>query len=235
MAEITLQLTDARMEALEQALEEEGLGSVEGFMQDYLIELFTEKVPFEIQAQIQKRLDAERQQGQRDSGETGEKTDTAALSVQEEAPVKNTGGSRPLQAEDIGFRDDVLRFDSHLNFKLDPDIPTLYEALGVHDDIEKPGGLYNAYINFDLETDRPSDHLELAVCSRGGGEDTLIYRLNAEEQAMLLPKMDAYCRQRRGRSLEEAVQQYAMERDLERERKPTDNRKKAGRKKQQER
>lgn len=219
MAEITLHLTDARMEALEQVMEEEGFGSVENLLQDYLIDLFTEKVPFEIQAQIQKRLDAERQQGQRDSEGAGEKSETVALSGQE-APVKYTSGSRPLQAEDIGFRDDVLRFDSHLNFKLDPDIPTLYEALGVHDDIEKPGGLYNAYINFDLETDRPSDHLELAVCLRGGGEDTLIYRLNAEEQAMLLPKMDAYCRQRRGRSLEEAVQQYAMERDMERERKP---------------
>ena len=45
---------------------------------------------------------------------------------------------------------------------------------------------------------------------------------------MLLPKMDAYCRQRRGRSLEEAVQQYAMERDLERERKPRSGHGKTG-------
>ena len=234
MAEITLHLTDARMEALEQALEEEGLGSVEDFMQDYLIDLFTEKVPYEVQVQIQKQLDAERQNAQRDSGEAGEKAETAALSGQE-APAKYTSGSRPLRAEDIGFRDDVLRYDNCLNFKLDPDIPTLYEALGVHDDIEKPGGLYNAYANFDLETGKPSDHLELAACSRDGGEDTLYYRLSAEEQALLLPEMDEYCQQRRGRSLEESVQQYAMERDIERERKPQNTRGKTGRRKQPER
>ncbi|MBQ9347575.1 MAG: hypothetical protein IJT94_09600 [Oscillibacter sp.] len=234
MAEITLHLTDARMEALEQALEEEGLGGVENYMQDTLIDLFTEKVPFDIQARIQKRIDAERQQGHINSELAGERAETAALSGQE-APVKYTSGSRPLRAEDIGFRDDVLRHDSLLNFKLDPDIPTLYEALGVHDDIERPGGLYNAYANFDLETGKPSDHLELAVCSQDGGEETLYYRLSAEEQAMLLPEMDKYSRQRRGRSLEESVQQYAMNRDIERERKPQNGRGKTGRKKQPER
>lgn len=234
MAEITLQLTDARMEALEQALEEEGLGSVEGFMQDYLIDLFSEKVPYEVQIQIQKQLDANRQNAQRDSGEAGERTETAALSVQE-APVKYTSGSRPLRAEDIGFRDDVLRYDSRLNFKLDPDIPTLYEALGVHDDIEKPGGLYNAYVNFDLETGKPSDHLELAVCSQDGGEDTLLYRLSAGEQAILLPKMDEYLQRRHGRSLEESVQKYAADRGIDQERKSGSSRKKTGKKKRPER
>lgn len=234
MAEITLQLTDARMEALEQALEEEGLGSVEGFMQDYLIDLFSEKVPYEVQIQIQKQLDANRQKAQRDSGEAGERTETAALSVQE-APVKYTSGSRPLRAEDIGFRDDVLRYDSRLNFKLDPDIPTLYEALGVHDDIEKPGGLYNAYVNFDLETGKPSDHLELAVCSQDGGEDTLLYRLSAGEQAILLPKMDEYLQRRHGRSLEESVQKYAADRGIDQERKSGSSRKKTGKKKRPER
>lgn len=234
MAEITLHLTDARMEALEQAMEEEGLGSVENYMQDSLIDLFTEKVPFDIQVRIQKQIDAERHQEQGDSEAAGEKAETVSLSDQE-APAKYTSGSRPLRAEDIGFRDDVLRYDNCLNFKLDPDIPTLYEALGVHDDIEKPGGLYNAYSNFDLETGKPSDHLELAVCSQDGGEDTLYYRLSAEEQAMLLPKMDEYSKLRRGRSLEDSIQSYAMNRDLERERKPQNGRGKADRRKQPER
>ncbi|MBP5718615.1 MAG: hypothetical protein J6X53_06515 [Abditibacteriota bacterium] len=235
MAEITLQLTDARMEALEQALEEEGLGSVEGFMQDYLIDLFSEKVPYEVQIQIQKQLDAERQRRRKDYGDSGEKTEPSALSNQEEIPGKYTGGSRPLRAEDIGFRDDVLRYDSRLNFKLDPDIPTLYEALGVHDDIEKPGGLYNAYVNFDLETGKPSDHLELAVCSQDGGEDTLLYRLSAGEQAILLPKMDEYLQRRHGRSLEESVQKYAADRGIDQERKSGSSRKKTGKKKRPER
>ena len=59
MAEITLHLNDYRMEALEEALEDSG--GVEKTTQDYLIDLYSETVPFEKQREIQKRIDAERQ------------------------------------------------------------------------------------------------------------------------------------------------------------------------------
>ena len=59
MAEIILHLNDYRMEALDEALEDSG--GVEKWMQDYLIDLYSDTVPFDKQREIQKRIDAERQ------------------------------------------------------------------------------------------------------------------------------------------------------------------------------
>lgn len=58
--EINLWLDSHRMEALEKAMEAEDT-SVQEYMQDYLIELYTEMVPLEEQQRVDKIIAAERQ------------------------------------------------------------------------------------------------------------------------------------------------------------------------------
>ena len=81
MAEITLYLNDYRMETLEEALEDSG--GVEKTMQDYLIDLYSETVPFNRQREIQKRIDAE---NRRENSEPEK-------AIQSDAPEEN---QRPI-------------------------------------------------------------------------------------------------------------------------------------------
>ena len=69
MAQVVLTLHDYRMEALEKVMED--TGGVERFLQDYLIDLYSERVPLEEQSRIQKRIDAERQHKQSDAQKSG--------------------------------------------------------------------------------------------------------------------------------------------------------------------
>ena len=210
MAEITLHLNDYRMEALEEALEDSG--GVERTMQDYLIDLYSETVPFEKQREIQKRIDAERQRGNPEPG---------AAAVQPDAPEENQypilTAVRPLQPGDIEFRDDVLQFNNLLNFKFDPDLP-LCEMFGVHDDIMKPGGLISVYVDYDLEAEKPENCLQVTLSSaKSGGSEDFRYPLSAEEIATLLPKMEDYCQWNRGESLADCAAAYRAAESLKRE------------------
>ena len=56
----------------------------------------------------------------------------------------------------------------------------------------------NIYANYDLEARRVCDTLEVYLQRGNGDEEAFKYRLSAEEQALLLPKMDAYCQARLG-------------------------------------
>ena len=94
------------------------------------------------------------------------------------------------------------------------------EALGVPDDINVPGGLINAYINYNLAARKPDADLDVVLSTEDEcGEESVLYHLSEAEAAMLLPRMDAYCKSTRGRGLEEIAQSYAVNRDLEREKK----------------
>ena len=210
MAEIILHLNDYRMEALDEALEDSG--GVEKWMQDYLIDLYSDTVPFDKQREIQKRIDAERQRA-------NPEPETAVQSgAAEETQKPVLTAVRPLQPEDIAFRDDVLQFDHLLNFKMDPDLP-LCEMFGVHDDIMKPGGLISVYINYDMDAEKPEDHLEVTLSSeKSGGSEDFRYPLSAEELAVLLPKMDAYCQRNLGKSLADCALAYRASESLNRER-----------------
>ena len=213
MAEIVLYMSDYRMDALKKAMEEQGLGSVENHMQNYLIDFFTDTVPITEQLRIQKRMDAERQQ--KDTAlERAEPSDT-------EKPEFRTK-TRPLRAEEIAFEDDVLQFGNRLNFKFEPGI-SICELLGVPDDIWEPDGLANAYINYNLETEQPDDSIVAALSVDGQCSDTkdVRYPISAEEQAMLLPAMDAYCREKTGRSLAEYAVANRAAQSLDQERQPT--------------
>ena len=198
MAEITLQLHDYRMEALEEVMEERGT-SVEKFCQDALIDLYSSEVPFDRQEEIQRRIDAERE-------------------PVPESPPKEPDPSiesvRPLRAEDMKFYDAVLPHENLLNFKFIPD-SQLCEAFGAGEDIEEPGALVSVYANFDMAAGRPVETLTVTLTvdesvSIDGAADYQ-YRMSAEELAALLPKMDSYYRKQRGVSLAERAREYAEE------------------------
>ena len=198
MAEITLQLHDYRMEALEEVMEERGT-SVEKFCQDALIDLYSSEVPFDRQEEIQRRIDAEREP------------------VPESPPKKHDPpieSVRPLRAEDMKFHDTVLPHENLLNFKFVPD-SQLCEAFGAGEDIEEPGALVSVYANFDMAAGRPVDTLDVTFTvdesvSIDGMADYQC-RMSAEGLASLLPRMDAYYRAHRGVSLAERAREYAEE------------------------
>ena len=172
MAEITLQLHDYRMEALEEVMEERGT-SVEKFCQDALIELYCSEVPFEKQREIQERIDGKR-------GRT-ESPVSESPPPKPDPPIESV---RPLRAEDMEFHDDVLRFHNFLNFKFVPN-PALCEAFGVGDNIEEPGALVSVYANFDMAAGRPAETLNVTLTvdesvSVDGAADYQ-YRMSAEE------------------------------------------------------
>ena len=198
MAEITLQLHDYRMEALEEVMEERGT-SVEKFCQDALIELYSSEVPFDRREEIQRRLDAEREPV------------PESPPKEPDPPIESV---RPLRAEDMNFRDDVLCWDKLLNFKFVPDL-TLCEAFGVHDNIEETGALVSVYANFDMAAGRPVETLTVTLTvdesvSIDGAADYQ-YRMSAEELVTLSQKMDAYYQRKRGISLAERAREYAEE------------------------
>ena len=73
----------------------------------------------------------------------------------------------------------------------------------------------NIYANYDLDARRVCDTLEVYLQRGNGDEEAFKYRLSAEEQALLLPKMDAYCQTRLGQTLEECCADYLSEQSQE--------------------
>ena len=56
---------------------------------------------------------------------------------------------------------------------------------------------------YDLDARRVCDTLEVYLQRGNGDEEAFKYRLSAEEQALLLTKMNTYCQEHWGQSLEE--------------------------------
>lgn len=73
----------------------------------------------------------------------------------------------------------------------------------------------NIYANYDLEARRVCDTLEMYLQRGNGDEEAFKYRLSAEEQALLLPKMNTYCQEHWGQSLEECSADYLAEQSQE--------------------
>ena len=69
----------------------------------------------------------------------------------------------------------------------------------------------NIYANYDLDARRVCDTLEVYLQRGNGDEEAFKYRLSAEEQALLLPRMNTYCQEYWGQSLEECSANYLSE------------------------
>ena len=118
-----------------------------------------------------------------------------------------TYGERELRPEDISFADEICEEDGRLNFYLES-FDGLDEVLGTNVCTTETDDYVNVYADFDLEHGLVADTL-LVILHRGDGTDRQHeYPLSPEEQALLLPKMEAYCLEQTGLSLAEYRSQY---------------------------
>ena len=129
--------------------------------------------------------------------------------TQDNEPVY-LSGSRTLRAEDISFAEDIVQNDNLLEFYME----VVFDAdkvFGTHVCTGDNDDYVNVYANCDMDARRVCDTLEVYLVRGDGSEQDCKYRLSAEERALLLPKMEEYCQQRWGQSLEECCADYAEE------------------------
>ena len=101
-------------------------------------------------------------------------------------------GSRRLCAEDISFAEDIIQNDNLLEFYMEVSF-NADQVFGTDVCTSENDDWLNIYANYDLEA----------------------RRLSAEEQALLLPKMNAYCQEHWGQTLEECSADYLAEQSKE--------------------
>lgn len=131
--------------------------------------------------------------------------------TQEGEPVY-LSGSRSLRSEDISFAEDIIQNDNMLEFYMELSFDA-DRVFGTHVCTTENDDWLNVYANYDMETRRICDTLEVYLVRGDGSEQDYKYRLTEEEQALLLPKMEDYCQQQWGQSLEKCCADYLAEQD----------------------
>ena len=69
----------------------------------------------------------------------------------------------------------------------------------------------NVYANYDMTSGQVCDELEVDLHWADGREESVEYRLNAVEKAVLLRKMDTYCQEQTGQTLKDYSAQLLAE------------------------
>jgi len=119
-------------------------------------------------------------------------------------------GKHPFDWEDISFEQEIIADDGKLNFY----VPIYFDAYGIFGDAVsklEPDDSYNVYANFDLNESDISEYLEIVVKYGDGHDELAYYHLVPEEQEMFLRKMDDYCMETTGKSLNDWQQEYRQE------------------------
>ena len=115
-------------------------------------------------------------------------------------------GSERIQESQISFAEDIVENDGRLNFYLevvfDPD-----KVFGTHVCTEDNDDYVNVYANYDLDAGQVCEDLSI-VLVQDDADIEYLYRLSPEEQEVFSRKMDEYCRQRLGQTLENCRQEY---------------------------
>lgn len=122
-------------------------------------------------------------------------------------------GSRTLCAEDISFAGDIVPNGHLLEFYME----SIFDAdavFGTNVCTTENDDWLNAYANYDLERGCVCDTLIVDLVFTDSSEQECRYRLSPEEQALLLPKMDAYCQKQLGQGLEQCRADYVTEQKL---------------------
>ena len=120
-----------------------------------------------------------------------------------ESPPELKGGTERLPVDAVSFTDEITECDGKLNFY----IPTYFDpdaVFGTHVCTDANDDWVDVYAGFDWKTGRMDSALTVRLCCTDGHEFEFSYRLSPTEQVQLWEKMDAYCRQQNGQSLEEA-------------------------------
>ena len=123
-------------------------------------------------------------------------------------------GTRTLRAEDISFAEDIVQNENLLEFYME----VCFDAdkvFGTQVCTTENDDYLNLYANYDMEKRCVADTLEVYLVRGSGGEQDYKYRLTDAEKELLLPKMEDYCQQKWGQSLDECCQQYLTEQQQE--------------------
>ena len=129
--------------------------------------------------------------------------------IQEPEPEYLTG-SRRLSAEDISFAEDIIQNGNLLEFYMEVSF-NADEVFGTNVCTAENDDWLNIYANYDLERGCVCDTLEVFLQCGDGDELDFKYQLSPEEQALFLPKMNTYCQEHWGQSLEECCADYLVE------------------------
>lgn len=139
-----------------------------------------------------------------------EQRQTCLLDVLKGREIPSAGH---LSAKDISLADEVCEIDGKLNFYLKTDF-NVDAVFGTHVCTAENDDTLNVYADYDMAAGKVCDMLEVDLHWADGREESLDYRLNAAEKAVLLRKMDAYCQQQTGQSLADYSAQIMAE-DME--------------------
>lgn len=110
-------------------------------------------------------------------------------------------GERQFRQDEISFIEEIIVDGESLNFY----VPIFFDVAAVFGkSVEKlgPEDSFNVYANFDMDASEVSEYLEILIKYWNGVEDTAMYRLSPEEKEMFQKRMDEYCMETMGQSLE---------------------------------
>ena len=137
-----------------------------------------------------------------------DKLDGKELTPSSEAMVLT--GSRRLSMNEISFRDDMSECGSLLNFYVpvtfDPDA-----VFGTNVATDANDDYLNVYADFDLDVGEVCDALTVIQVCGDGSEETYRYPLTEEDRSILRSKMNDYCMEQTGMSLDDYRAQYLDE------------------------
>ena len=116
-----------------------------------------------------------------------------------------------LSAENISLAEDICEMDGQrLNFYLEVDFD-VDAVFGTHVCTAENDDTLNVYADYDMRTGQVCDMLEVDLHRADGREESVEYRLDAVEKAVLLWKMDDYCQRQTGQTLEQYSAQLMAE------------------------
>ena len=119
-------------------------------------------------------------------------------------------GSRRLRMEEVTFQDDMSECGNQLNFYVpitfDPDA-----VFGTNVATDANDDYLNVYADFDLDVGEVCDALTVIQACGDGSEESYRYPLTEEERLTLRSKMNDYCMEQTGMSLDEYRAQYLAE------------------------
>lgn len=118
-----------------------------------------------------------------------------------------------LSARDISFADEIYGDDNLLNFYMETNFD-VDAVFGTSICTEENDDWMNVYANYNMVSGQICDELEANLVYADGREESLTYTLNAAEKDVLLRKMEEYCQERTGMSLQEYSAQIMAE-DME--------------------
>ena len=133
------------------------------------------------------------------------------LLVQEEVePPELTAGTRRIPVDKVSFADELSECGGLLQFYM----PVAFApdaVFGTHVATAENDGWLNVYAAYDLNTGKPCSALDVILVCGDSSEFAFRYPLAKQEQAALLEKMDAYCREQTGMALADFRARYLVE------------------------